>query len=149
MDPVRVGDRLPAEEVATGLSSGADGASSSGPLVWSEAENGGGGTKDGSAADISVVFTASGEDEAADPKLKLRPRPVPKDNFFRVPKGDLRVALLLLLAPLGGLLELSIFLSYVRSTCTGDNGGGESMLTGNDPARPLLEVALPLFALSA
>ena len=77
MDPVRVGDRLPAEEVATELPSGADGASSSGSLVWSEAENGGGGTKDGSAADISVVFTASGEDEAADPKLKLRPRPVP------------------------------------------------------------------------
>ena len=69
MDPVRVGDRLPAEEVATGLLSGADGASSSGPLVWSEAENGGGGTKDGSGADISVVFTASGEDEAADPMV--------------------------------------------------------------------------------
>ena len=81
----------------------------------------------GGAAAAAVAASADdkgGEDEAADPKLKLRPRPVPKDNFRRVRVVPFP-------STPGEIFEaLSVFLLYVRSD-TGGDGGGESTLTGD------------------
>ena len=145
LDPLRVGDRLLAEEVATEPSHPGSCLSSlpSDSLAWSvlAAEIIESGIKGGAAAAAAVAASADdegGEDEAADPKLKLLTRPVPKDNFRRI-----RVVPMPLPPALGEIFAaLSVFLLYVRSD-TGGDGGGESTLTGDGPG-PAVESSPPV-----
>ena len=145
LDPLRVGDRLLAEEVATELSHPGSCLSSlpSDSLAWSvlAAEIIESGIKGGAAAAPAAVAASAddegGEDEAADPKLKLLTRPAPKDNFRRI-----RVVPMPLPPALGEIFAaLSVFLLYVRSD-TGGDGGGESTLTGDGPG-PAVESSPP------
>ena len=149
LDPLRVGDRLLAEEVATELSQ-------PGPcmsplpfdsLAWSvlAADIIESGIKGGAAAAEAVAASADdegGEDDAADPKLKLLPRPVglPKDNLRRI-----RAVVPMPFPPAPGEISAapSVFLSDVRSDAGGD-GEGESTLTGDGPGPAVEESSTSL-----
>ena len=150
LDPFRVGDGLLlAEEVATELSHrGTCLACLSFPsdslalALSSVAEIIDSGIKGGAVAAVAAsADDEGGEDEAAEPKLKLRPRPVPKDNF-RLTRA---VPMPFPFPPALGetFAALSVFLLYDRSdTCTGGDGGGESTLTGDGPG-PAVESSPP------
>ena len=142
-----MGDRLLAEEVATELSQ-------PGPcmsplpfdsLAWSvlAADIIESGIKGGAAAAEAVAASADdegGEDDAADPKLKLLPRPVPKDNLRRIRA----VVPVPFPSALGEIFAApSVFLSDVRSDAGGD-GGGESTLTGDGPGPAVEESSTSL-----
>jgi len=146
LDPPRVGDRLLAEEVATELSQ-------PGPclpplpsdsLAWSvlAADIIESGITGGAAAAEAVAASADDEgggDDAADPKLKLLPRPVPKDNFRRI-----HVVPMPFPPALGEISAApSVFLSDVRSDAGGD-GEGESTLTGDGPGPAVEESSTSL-----